>query len=125
MKFLMDVVRAFFRLAALLFLGAGLTALVFLVGLFMADDGRIGQPLGQVWYQGDPFAGLVGTASLPLFGAIIERRLHPSIWNPGITTMLAWPSWAALSAIAAALLAVASVIFTLTRRRRSRAPAPV
>ena len=66
MRFIGDVIRAFFRLIGLAFLAIGLAGWGFLAAVLLAGDGRMSQPLGQVWFQHDPFAGIIGTASLPL-----------------------------------------------------------
>lgn len=42
--------------------------------------------LGELWFMLDP-------DSLNLTQAIIQRYLLPSIWDPGITTLLLWPAW--------------------------------
>lgn len=40
--------------------------------------------LGAFWYQLDP-------ASLTGLQVLLERYLPPSIWDPGMTTLLDWP----------------------------------
>lgn len=96
----MQLVIWIFRTAFQLFGGAimalGGVALIFEAIVLLAGDGRMNQALGQVWFQHDPFVNSLGTASLPLFGAIVERKIHPALWNPIITTWLSWPSWLAL-----------------------------
>ncbi|MBL6954964.1 MAG: hypothetical protein ISR50_20210 [Alphaproteobacteria bacterium] len=61
--------------------------------------------LGQLWYDLD-------RGSLNLMQALVQRYLHPAIWDPGVITILQWPAW---------LVAVipAAVLLLFTRRRRS------
>ena len=46
---------------------------------------------GELWYRLDP-------GSLNLSQAVIQRYVHPSVWEPGIVTLLRWPAWALLGA---------------------------
>ncbi len=43
--------------------------------------------LGEVWANFD-------LASLNLVQAVVQRHLHPMIWEPGIVTVLLFPIWA-------------------------------
>lgn len=58
-------------------------------------------PLGELWFN-------VHVASLNLIQAVVQRYLHPFLWDPIITTALQWPAWSLLGAPAALLVAVAS-----------------
>lgn len=82
----------------------------------VAGDGRAGQALGQVWYQNDPFTSVLHTASLPLLGAIVERRINPLLWDPVAVTWLNWPSGPALLTAAGLFFIVAGLLFGLMRR---------
>jgi len=42
--------------------------------------------LGQVWYDLD-------RGSINLMQAVVQRYLHPSIWDPGMIALLQWPAW--------------------------------
>jgi len=44
------------------------------------------QLLGVLWFQLD-------SGSLNLVQAIVQRFLHPYLWDPMIQTMLLWPAW--------------------------------
>ena len=44
------------------------------------------QSLGETWYRLDQ-------DSLNLSQAIIQRYIWPAIWDPGVTTLLLWPTW--------------------------------
>lgn len=115
------VIRWLGRLIMLL----GLAAFGFAAALWIALPAAIGQPLGQVWYQHDPFAGLLGTASLPLLGAIIERKLHPALWNPGLTGWLGMPALVALLVAGLVLVLLGLLVLILFRRRARRRPEPI
>ncbi|MFT6558965.1 MAG: hypothetical protein ACJAYR_002843 [Sneathiella sp.] len=44
------------------------------------------QLLGQLWFEFD-------SESLNLTQAIVQRYLHPFLWDPIIITLLLWPAW--------------------------------
>ncbi len=87
-------------LLALAFMTAGAEAMASL----RADEW---QPmvLGQLWYDLD-------RGSLNLMQALVQRYLHPAIWDPGVIAILQRPAW---------LVAVipAAILLLFTRRRRS------
>ena len=59
-------------------------------------------PAGEVWFNGH-------VASLNLTQAVVQRFLHPLLWDPVIATMLQWPAWSLLGGPAAVLIAIAPV----------------
>ncbi len=60
--------------------------------------------LGQVWYDLD-------RGSLNLMQAVVQRHLHPTIWDPGIIELLQWPAW---------LVSLIPAVFLLLLCRRKR-----
>jgi len=58
-------------------------------------------PAGQVWFD-------IHVASLNLMQAVVQRFLHPLLWDPVIATMLQWPAWSLLGAPAAVFIAIAA-----------------
>jgi hypothetical protein len=56
-------------------------------------------PLGELWFN-------VHVASLNLIQAVVQRYLHPFLWDPIITAVLQWPAWSLLGGPAAILVAV-------------------
>jgi len=56
-------------------------------------------PAGELWFN-------VHVASLNLIQAVIQRYVHPFLWDPIIATVLQWPLWSLLGAPAAILLAI-------------------
>ena len=63
-------------------------------------------PAGEVWFKLD-------NSSLNLVQAVVQRYLHPFLWDPLIVGFLQWPPWATLGGLGMAL----TFIF---RPRRSR-----
>ena len=51
--------------------------------------------LGRRWAD-------VDTETLTLLQNTVERYISPDLWNPGIVTVLSWPAWAVLGALALA-----------------------
>jgi len=58
--------------------------------------------LGEVWYYVD--ARILGTASLGLLQAGIQRHVHEALWDPVAITMLLWPAWAYAAVLGALLV---------------------
>ncbi len=96
-------------------------ALIFEIMVWVPDGSRAYASLGQVWFQNDPFANLFNTPSLPLFGAIIERRISPALWDPFIVTILGWPSWMALLFIAVFFILFSSIFIRFSRSGKKNA----
>ena len=61
---------------------------------------------GELWYRFD-------VSSLNLSQAVVQRYLHPAIWEPGIASILRAPSWVVLL-----VLAVIFRLFAIRRRRK-------
>ena len=53
-------------------------------------------PAGEIWFRLD-------NASLNLTQAIVQRYLHPFLWDPLIAGFLQWPPWASLGGVGIAL----------------------
>ncbi len=118
----MLVLRWLFRFvlgtAGLVLVLFGMMMLTFEVLVWVPDSARAFQPLGQVWFQNDPFFFIFQSHSIQLAQVIAERKLQwPELWNPGITTILNWPSWMALLALGAATLPAGLVLLRAIRRR--------
>ena len=122
MKLISGLIRLIVGLVGLIALAVGVLAVIFEVGVLTAGDGRATKILGEVWYRHDPFAPLVHTASLQLLQVFFERKLHqPSLWDPGITTILNWPAWLGLLALMVVGLVVGVVLLAMalpSRRHR-------
>ena len=61
--------------------------------------------LGEQWFK-------LHAPSLSISQAAIERHVHPFLWDPVITALLRWPTWA--------LLGVLGFVLYLFGRRKSR-----
>ena len=66
-------------------------------------------PIGQLWYQ-------LHAESLNIAQAIIQRYLHPSIWDPWIVAILLTPGWPTFSTIGAVII----ILCRVTSRRPER-----
>ncbi|MBK1697197.1 hypothetical protein [Rhodovibrio salinarum] len=100
--------RFIFGLLGLLALLVGL-ATSGLLAAAAASGQPLMQPLGQIWFTLD-------AGSLNLVQATIERGLWPPLWQSGVFPLLQQPApYVALGALALAL-----VLFLLTRAGRKR-----
>jgi hypothetical protein len=76
-------------------------------GLLLWETGTYNAvTLGEIWYT-------VDRASLNLVQAVIERYLHPFLWQNVLFPLLYWPAWAVL-------IGFAVVFAVLSGRRRRR-----
>lgn len=57
-------------------------------------------PIGEVWFD-------VHVASLNVVQAVVQRYLHPLLWDPLLVTVLQWPAWSLLGAPALVVIAAA------------------
>ena len=65
--------------------------------------------LGQLWYD-------LNRSSLNLVQAVVQRYIHPFLWDPIIVTVLLWWAFAVLMVLGALILALSG------RRTQTRAP---
>lgn len=63
--------------------------------------------LGLVWFELSP-------GGINLAQALVQRYLHPSIWDPAAITVLQWPAWLP------PLLLGAPLLWAFRRRGRKR-----
>ncbi len=66
-----------------------LTALAYELLAFYHTGGYRMVPAGEFWFA-------VDVASLNLSQAIIQRYVHPFLWDPIIAGLLQWPAWSLL-----------------------------
>jgi hypothetical protein len=64
-------------------------------------------PLGELWYCLD-------AGSLNLVQAVVQRHLHPLLWQPVLTSVLQWPAWSLLGGPGLAL------VLAFSARREAR-----
>ena len=67
-----------------------------------------GLAIGHLWFK-------IDAASLNLSQAVIQRRIHPSVWDPVIVTFLGWPAWIVFGVLGPAL----ALLFRKRDRRTS------
>lgn len=121
MRSLLHILRALIRLIGSLSLLLGLVAFGFLSMVMFSDMHLSELSLGQVWFQHDPLLDYLHTPSIQLVQVFFERKLQmPYLWSPGITTLLNWPTWLALSALSVAFLALGWLVLAVTRHRHRR-----
>ena len=65
--------------------------------------------LGQLWYQ-------LNRSSLNLVQAVIQRYIHPFLWDPIIVTVLLWWAFAVLMVLGLLILALSG------KRAQTRTP---
>src|SRR5260370_31859787 len=65
--------------------------------------------LGQLWYD-------LNRSSLNLIQAVVQRYIHPFLWDPIIVTILLWWAFAVLMVLGVLILALSG------RRAQPRAP---
>lgn len=53
--------------------------------------------LGKRWFEVHP-------ASLNLLQALVQRYVHPVLWDPAIVFLLTWPAWLVFGLVGALLL---------------------
>ena len=58
-------------------------------------------PVGELWFE-------TSVTSLNLMQAVVQRYLHPFLWDPIIAGVLQWPAWSLLGAPAAVLVSIES-----------------
>ena len=58
-------------------------------------------PVGELWFE-------TSVTSLNLMQSVVQRYLHPFLWDPIIAGVLQWPAWSLLGAPAAVLVSIAS-----------------
>ena len=123
MRFILDVMRAFIRIIAMMMMLTAFFAVGLLVNAILSGYDKLSHPLGQVWYQDDVLRPLVGAPSIQLFQVFFERKLAmPFLWDPVITTILNWPTWLALGGGAMVCVIVSMLIFGFTKRRKEPEP---
>lgn len=87
------MIKGTFRLLGLLTLALALITAVLDIARSIADSALITTPLGKDWFE-------LSVSSLNLTQAIVQRYLHPMIWDPVIQTILQMPSWLVFTVIA-------------------------
>ena len=82
-----------FRMLALLFLVLAAVTAVLDITRSIADSTFVMTALGQDWFNISP-------STLNFSQAMIQRYVHPAIWDPGVQTILQAPSWLVFGVLA-------------------------
>ena len=98
------MIKIFFRILGLLTLALALITAVLDLTRSIADSAIVMTPLGQDWFN-------FSLSSLNLAQAIVQRYIHPAIWDPGIQSILQLPSWVVFGVLA-------MLFFWIGRRRK-------
>ena len=83
------IVRFLLRIFGYVLLAAAIIGGISDASSSIAQSRVILAPLGQVWFSLSP-------ETLNISQAVIQRYIHPDLWDPGIQMLLTWPSWAVL-----------------------------
>ena len=95
------------RLIGWIFFLAGLAVLAWDAFVWIETKKWAPIALGQLWYNLDP-------SSLNLVQAVVQRYIHPFLWDPIIVTVLLWWAFAVLMVLGVLILALSG------RRPRAR-----
>jgi hypothetical protein len=83
-------------------------------GVWLWLSGRdLTQAAGQVWYDLDK-------ASLNLVQAVVQRYIHPTVWDSVFVPWLLLPAWRALAVLVIGCVAIGGLLLLATSRRRRR-----
>ena len=77
-------------------LALALTALLFELMMALNQGSYRVIAAGELWFRLHPYG-------LNLSQAVIQRYLHPGLWDPAIISLLQWPLWSILGAPGAVL----------------------
>jgi hypothetical protein len=69
------------------------------------------QPAGQVWFS-------IDNASLNLMQAVIQRYIHPAVWDSVMVPWLLLPAWRALAILVIGFAVIGALLLVAARRRR-------
>jgi hypothetical protein len=94
------MIRLLVRFLGLMLLAAAFAALIIDGTRSIAANSLLLTPLGQtgMWLFPNKF---------PLLQPLIERNIHPLLWNPALLFVLRLPTWLCLGLIGAACLEIA------------------
>jgi hypothetical protein len=82
------------------------------LGAWLLFTGRdLLQPAGQIWFA-------IDNASLNLVQAVVQRYLHPALWDSVVVPWLLLPGWRALSVLVIGFVVIGALLLIAARRRR-------
>lgn len=84
------------------------------VGVWLWLSGRdVAQAAGQLWYDLDK-------ASLNLVQAVVQRYVHPAVWDSVFVPWLLLPGWRALAVLVIGFGLIGGLLLLAASRRRRR-----
>lgn len=101
--------RMITRLLGSLFLALMLIMIVMDGAKVLSSNQLAFTPLGQIWFEIDR---ALDTLTLNTLQAIVQRYVHPIVWDPIIVTILGAPAWL--------ICAILGVFFLYLGRTRTR-----
>jgi hypothetical protein len=84
-----------------LLVGVALAALGYEIQLAVQTGVYRMIPAGEVWYR-------LNAESLNLVQAVVQRHLHPLLWQPVLASVLQWPAWSLFGGPGVALVLACS-----------------
>lgn len=87
------VIRFFFRFLATVSLAVAVILAVVDATRSIAASDLVLTPLGTSWYS-------ASAETLNLAQAVVQRYVHPAVWDPGIVSILTLPGFAVFFALA-------------------------
>jgi uncharacterized membrane protein len=100
------------RLIGFVFVALGLT-LAALAGWLALSGQDMTQAAGQLWYALD-------SASLNTFQSVVQRYVHPALWDDVIISLLLRPAWATSVFLVFLTIVIGVVLVLLSRSRGQR-----
>ncbi|MEP3046754.1 MAG: hypothetical protein ABJL55_01795 [Roseibium sp.] len=86
------IFRFIFRVIGYVFLAGAIIAGISDASSSIAQSNLVLAPFGQIWFEMSP-------ETLNVSQAVVQRYVHPGLWDPAIQTLLTWPAWAVLAPI--------------------------
>lgn len=102
-----SLVRFVFRVIGFVALAAAILAGISDGSMSIAQSRFVATPLGQIWFDLSP-------DTLNLSQAVVQRYVHPSVWDPAVLQVLTWPAWAVFAGLGLVFLWIGA-----RRQRRS------
>ncbi len=88
-----------FGILGLILLALALAALIYELLTGLNAGGYRPIAAGELWFR-------LHATSLNLCQAVIQRYVHPMVWDPVVIGVLQWPAWSILGAPGALLVAL-------------------
>ncbi|MEP1932075.1 MAG: hypothetical protein ABJJ37_12410 [Roseibium sp.] len=94
---MLSILKFVLRVSGCIVLAIAIVAGVSDASSSIAQSQIVLAPLGQVWFELSP-------ETLNTSQAVVQRYVHPTLWDPVIQTLLTWPAWVVLAPLGMLLL---------------------